>query len=117
MISLIPLSAPERRAVPLMMRAEVHVQKGDDGLAIQDLDEAIRLRPQDPDVLELALPNCNESLSLRPNHPNTLDSRGFTYLKLKQPERAINDYDAVLQIDPKNAVLTVWARPCPSDAG
>jgi regulator of sirC expression with transglutaminase-like and TPR domain len=49
------------------------------------------------------LADCNESLNLRPNDPNTLDSRGFTYLKLRQPERAINDYDAVLQFDSKNA--------------
>lgn len=47
--------------------------------------------------------DCNELLNLRPNDPNTLDSRGFTYLKLKQPERAISDYDAVLRLDAKQA--------------
>ena len=115
-LTLIPASNPAFRAEVLTTRARVYSRKGDDGLAIQDLDEAIRLRPQSPDALnsrcyelakidrlELALADCNKSLNLRPNDPNTLDSRGFTYLKLKQPERAINDYDARLQLDLKNA--------------
>jgi Flp pilus assembly protein TadD len=79
-----------------LARSQLHILQGDDGLAIQDLDEAIRLSPKDPELLnsrcyelaqigrlELALADCNESLNLRPNDPNTLDSRGFTYLKLK----------------------------------
>ena len=116
MLPLIPASTPEFRAEVLVMRAEAYSWKGDEGLAIQDFDEAIRLRPQNPGALndrcyllakigrlELALADCNESLNLRPNDPNTLDSRGFTYLKLKQPERAISDYDAVLQLDAKQA--------------
>ncbi len=117
MLARIPASMPELRAEALVMRAEAHSsRKGDDGLAIQDLDEAIRLSPQSPDALnsrcyqlakigrlELALADCNESLNLRPNHPATLDSRGFTYLKLKRPESAISDYDAVLRLDAKHA--------------
>lgn len=116
MLPLIPASTPEFRAEVLVMRAEAYSWKGDEGLAIQDFDEAIRLRPQNPGALndrcyllakigrlELALADCNELLNLRPNDPNTLDSRGFTYLKLKQPERAISDYDAVLRLDAKQA--------------
>lgn len=116
MLPLIPATSPEFRAQVLTTRAEAHSGKGDVELAIQDLDEAIRLQPQDPRVLnslcyelaiigrlELALASCNEALNLRPNDLYTLDSRGFTYLKLKQPERAINDYDAVLQQDLKIA--------------
>src|SRR5882672_1049842 len=88
-IYLIPVSPPEQRARVLMMRADAHARKGDDGLAIQDLDEAIHLRPKDPGALnnrcyqlakmgrlELALADCNESLNLRPNDRETLDSRG-----------------------------------------
>ena len=116
MLPLIPASMPEFRADALVLRADAHSLKGDDGLAIQDLDEAIRLRPKDPEALnsrcyqlakigrlELALADCNESLNSRPDDPNTLDSRGFTYLKLKQPESAISDYDAVLRLDAKVA--------------
>jgi tetratricopeptide (TPR) repeat protein len=112
----IPASAPEFRAAALNLRAKAHERKGDHELAIQDLDEVMRFRPKDPELLnsrcyllaqigrlELALAACNESLNLRPNDPYTLDSRGFTYLKLKRPESAISDYDAGLRLKGKNA--------------
>jgi tetratricopeptide (TPR) repeat protein len=116
MLPLTSASMPELSVQALVMRAGAYKKRGDDGLAIQDLDEAIRLRSKDPDTLnslcyqlaiidrlELALAACNESLNLRPNDPATLDSRGFTYLKLKRPQNAINDYDAVLRLDAKHA--------------
>jgi Restriction endonuclease/Tetratricopeptide repeat len=43
--------------------------------------------------LEEALADCNEALRLAPDDPATLDSRGFTYLKLGRFEQAIADYD------------------------
>ena len=42
-------------------------------------------------------------MNLRPNNLYTLDSCRFIYLKLKQPESAIRDYDTVLRLDAKNA--------------
>jgi tetratricopeptide (TPR) repeat protein len=45
MLPLIPASMPAQRAQALAMRADGHVSMGNDGLAIQDLDEAIRLMP------------------------------------------------------------------------
>jgi hypothetical protein len=33
----------------------------------------------------------------------TLDSRGFTYLKMRKAAAAITDYDAALKADPKSA--------------
>jgi tetratricopeptide (TPR) repeat protein len=52
--------------------------------------------------LQAALKDCTESLGLRPEVPDTLDSRGFTFLKMGQFENAIADYDAALRLAPKN---------------
>jgi tetratricopeptide (TPR) repeat protein len=51
--------------------------------------------------LEEALADCNEALRLAPDDPATLDSRGFTYLKLGRFEQAIGDYDAALARNPR----------------
>jgi tetratricopeptide (TPR) repeat protein len=85
--------------------------------SIADFSEIIRRNPADPEALngrcwlrtivgrELreALDDCNESLHLRANDAQTLDSRGFTCLKLGQLNHAISDYDAALSLDPTQA--------------
>jgi Flp pilus assembly protein TadD len=43
------------------------------------------------------------SLKLKPNDATAADGKGFTLLKLGQAERAITEYDAALQINPKLA--------------
>ena len=53
--------------------------------------------------VQQALADCNESLQLRPDDAATLDSRGFTYLKLGQFDSAIADYDSVLKLKPMTA--------------
>jgi tetratricopeptide (TPR) repeat protein len=40
---------------------------------------------------------------LRPNIAELIDSRGFVYLKMKNPDAAIADYNAALAISPKMA--------------
>ena len=85
--------------------------------AIADFNEAVRISPTDADVLNArcwlrtivgrelrqALDDCNESLRLRANDAATLDSRGFTCLKLGQFNNAIADYDAALALDSRQA--------------
>jgi len=46
--------------------------------------------------LEQALADCNASLRLRPDAAATLDSRGFTYLRMGRYADAIRDYDAAI---------------------
>ena len=41
-------------------------------------------------------------MCLAPDDPATLDSRGFTYLKLGRFEQAIADYDAALARNPRD---------------
>ena len=43
--------------------------------------------------LKLALDDCDEAPRLRPNDPFAFDSRGFVYLKMGNFEKAIADYD------------------------
>src|SRR2546423_417950 len=50
-----------------------------------------------------ALADCNESLRLEPNVPATLDTRGFTHLRMGDWDGAIADYNAALRLDPKLA--------------
>ncbi len=85
--------------------------------AIADFNDAIRISPADADVLNArcwlrtivgrelrqALDDCNESLRLRANDAATLDSRGFTCLKLGQFNNAIADYDAAISLDSRQA--------------
>lgn len=100
-------------AEALRRRGMAYAEKGDGERAIQDLDEAIRLVPDDPVLYnsrcwahglmrqpENALVDCNESLRLRPDHPATLDSRSFAYWLLKEPEKARQDLERARQFDP-----------------
>jgi tetratricopeptide (TPR) repeat protein len=62
------------------------------------------LRPQRHQIVARHhLEDCNESLRLRANDAPTLDSRGFTCLKLGQLNHAISDYDGALGLDPNQA--------------
>jgi len=85
---------PDCRArVAYFNRGAAYERKGNYDRAIQDFDESIHLKPDDPDAfnsrcwtravankaLEAALADCNESLRLRPADANTLGSRGFVY--------------------------------------
>jgi tetratricopeptide (TPR) repeat protein len=54
-------------------------------------------------AFDKALTDCNEALRLQPDDPHVLDSRGFTYLKMGSLDEALADYDAALRKDPKLA--------------
>jgi tetratricopeptide (TPR) repeat protein len=95
---------------------QCHGRKRQYDRAIQDYDQAIRLKPDDADAfnsrcyaratinqLDAALADCNRSLALRPNDAATLDSGGFNYLKMGRLDAAIADYNAALRLDPKKA--------------
>ena len=53
--------------------------------------------------LDKALADCNEALRLWPGAPQVLDSRGLVFLRLNQPDKAIADYDAALKLAPRIA--------------
>jgi tetratricopeptide (TPR) repeat protein len=117
-------------------RALAYYSKGDYERVIVDFSKAIRLNPKDSEALngrcwvraiigrelQLALADCNESLRLRADDAATLDSRGFTCLKLGQFGHAIADYDAALQLDANQAASyygrgVAWLKKGDSNAG
>jgi tetratricopeptide (TPR) repeat protein/predicted aspartyl protease len=52
--------------------------------------------------LDKALADCNRAVKERPQAVAYLDSRGLTYLRLGQYDKALKDYDAVLAALPKH---------------
>ena len=53
--------------------------------------------------LQQAVADCNEAPKLMPNDVHILDSRGLTYLKLSDFDKAITDYSAILKVNPRHA--------------
>lgn len=85
-------------------------------LALEDFDTAIKIEPSYANAWNArcwtkvimgrerdAVNDCTESLHLHAADPVTLRSRALAFLKLGEPSRAIADYDASLNFDPKNA--------------
>ncbi len=105
------------QGVALANRGAAYLSEGEYVLAIDDYDRAIKLRPNDANVLqgrclaravskrdlELALADCNEALQLQPNNARVLGYRALVYLRLGLNETAISDYSAALELDPKDA--------------
>ena len=56
-----------------------------------------------------ALIDCDEALKLRPGDPSILDSRGLTYLRSGELDRALADYNAALRVRPDSA-WTLYGR-------
>ena len=100
-----------------LSRGIAYFSKGDYAKAVADYDEALKLDPRMVPALnnrcltravagqdlDGALADCTEALKLQPNDPYTRDNLGLIYLKRKQYERAIAEYDASLKIDPNRA--------------
>lgn len=97
-------------------RAEAYSKKGNYAAAIDDLSVVLKREPKNSVAwnnrcyfraiagqLEAALEDCNHSLQLLPGVSNTLDSRGFTYLRMKKYDLAIADYDAAIAAGGKGA--------------
>ncbi|HEY9127039.1 MAG TPA: tetratricopeptide repeat protein [Acidobacteriaceae bacterium] len=107
--------APEMSAARFN-RSEAYSKKGDYAAAIDDLSAVVQREPKNSVAwnnrcyfraiaghLDAALADCNQSLKLVPGVGNTLDSRGFTYLRMKKYSLAIADYDAAVSAGGKRA--------------
>jgi tetratricopeptide (TPR) repeat protein len=95
----------------------MHDDRREYGLALQDYDQALRLKPTDASALngrcwaraetntalDAALADCNAALAQQPHEADFLDSRAFVYFRLAQYDKALADDDAALKIDPKQA--------------
>jgi tetratricopeptide (TPR) repeat protein len=97
-------------------RINLLIKDHKDDLALKDHDYLVSQAPDNPSLLnnrcwfraqlgkdlDAALADCDASLKIR-ELPATLDSRGFVYLRLAQPDKAIADYDAALKERPNQA--------------
>lgn len=92
-------------------RADVYEKRGDFARAAAESRTAVRLDPDNPDVLNalcwhLALADddlagareaCDRGLAIRPGDPDTLDSRGFVGLRQARFREAWRDFDTAVR--------------------
>jgi tetratricopeptide (TPR) repeat protein len=108
------------------LRALIWLEKGEYGIAIGDLEEAIRFnrehRPSTmalPDRSEKALPDSVLMFEIDPldkedrSNAPTYRSLGLAWAKKQEYEKAINNYDAAIRLDPNDALAynnrgTTW---------
>ncbi len=99
-------------AVSFFHRGRAHFKNEDYDRAVQDFDEAIRLRPgflnaffQRGDVyaakedFDLAIQDYDEVIRLDPTDAIAFKYRGDVYFAQGENERAIQDYDEALRLD------------------
>jgi tetratricopeptide (TPR) repeat protein len=114
-------------------RGWVWKRQGELDSAIADLDEAIRLDPQDPaplmnrgDIwretkgLDKAIADYSEAIRLDPKHAFAFNNRGVTWLYKGEYDKAIGDYSEAIRLDPKAAGFyynrgTAWAHKREND--
>ena len=113
--------------ITLQNRGHAYQAKQDFDHAIADYSAAIKVEPRfafayndrcyaraiEGRELQLAVADCNEALRLKPNDIHILDSRALTYLKLADFEKAVSDYTAIVQTNPRHAASLYgrgWAR-------
>jgi tetratricopeptide (TPR) repeat protein len=86
--------------------------------AIDDFNEAIRLRPNSPITFnnravsyrnkgdfDHALADYDEAIRLNPNYIAAFYNRGLLFDEKKEYERAIDDFNVALKIDPQNPIV------------
>lgn len=101
-------------------RGDAHHARGDFKLAVDDYSAAMRLNPDGKgqllafrcrdraimDELQDALADCNQAISIT-EEAHLFDfhfgARALTYLKLKQYQASITDYERALQLNRKSA--------------
>jgi len=105
----------DRLAVAYNNRGVAYRLKGEYERAIEDLNEAIRLRPNSPSEfnnrgvahrnkgdLDHALADYDSAIRLKPDYLPALYNRGLLFDANKEYERALDDFNAVLQVDPRS---------------
>ena len=107
-------------ATALFTRGIAYDNLGEYDLAIQEYDQAIRLKPSDPRAyynrgldyanksqFERAIQDYDQAVRLDPGNANGFVSRGVAYDGLGQYDRAIQDYDQAIRLNPSFALAFV----------
>jgi len=103
-------------AVAFTNRGLAYKRKGQWDRAIADYSEAIRLNPNDAQVLsnrgnafyykgqlDRAIEDYDDAIRLQPDLAEAYGNRGNVYRKKGQIDRAIEEYDQAIAIEPGNA--------------
>ncbi len=103
-------------ALGYLCRANAYRKLGQDQLAIEDYNEAIRMKPDFAESYasrggtysnlgqdQLAIEDYSEALRLEPNFAEAYLGRGTAYGKLGQGETAMKDYDEAIRLKPRFA--------------
>ena len=108
-------------AAESLARGDVTFDRGKYGQALADYSRAIELKPDFAEAYNnraytymtiedyaRALPDLDQAISLRPTYANALMNRGdiYNFYYKVDRQRAIDDYDRVLAIDPTTASHT-----------
>lgn len=98
-------------------RGSVYFQKGQYDLAMQDYNKALELKKEYPDAYlnravtlsvlnkhEEAVPDYTQYIKYMQDEPNpkAYNWRGMSYQQLKQPSKALEDFNRAIQLDGKN---------------
>src|SRR5215475_10165435 len=107
-------TSTENRAIAFNNRGRAYAGKGQYDRAIQDFDEAIRLKPNDAIAFynrgrayaagkgqyDRAIQDFDQAIRLKPNDAIAFYNRGFAYARKGQPDRAIQDFDQAIRLNP-----------------
>ena len=107
----------ESLAAAYYTRGNSYLRKGQTDRAIQDYDEAIRLKPNYTDAFtnrgigyvrknqdDRAIQDYDEAIRLDPNNATAFYNRGHAYARKGQPDRAIQDFDEAIRLSPRDAM-------------
>ncbi|PWT85862.1 MAG: hypothetical protein C5B56_13360 [Proteobacteria bacterium] len=105
----------QNRTMAFYNRGISYQAKGDHDRAIADFDQALKLRPNEPDALvnrgrsyeakgdhDRAITDYEQVLKVRPGNLDALFNRGLSYEAKGDHDRAIADYDQVLKARPND---------------
>ena len=108
-----PDATVEEQALAYFYRGTVRLEAGQPGVALMDLDQAIRLNPNTQRVFlarceaylaigqpDLAIRDCDRSLQRTPVWEEALDYRGKAYAAKGQLVRAIRDFSEAIRLNP-----------------
>jgi tetratricopeptide (TPR) repeat protein len=112
---------PAAKSKALLIRANL---KQDPAARQADYDEAVKLSPQDSNVLrfrgmhymtqnniELALADLNAAIALDPKDPETYEARGMAQAVAGKLDDALESYNKAIELEPKSpSALTQRAR-------
>jgi len=111
------LKIAPRSLAALLLRSRVHFQAGNVKQALADAEQALRVQPESPEGLQLhaalaagtgklgqAIDDLEQLKKAAPTSVEVLMRLGTFYVADKQPQKAIENFDAVISQDAKNII-------------